>query len=443
MDCKNSSTQKINSKGNYKKSESLDKLIFKASIAFLLSIVIFLYGIGVGRLKLPPFETIQALYRVTKSLVKFGKIAPENRLIVAPAYASREYFTIQNSELMMKGYYAFLGWDDRNNRYSAWLYNHRGELLHTWPVNYETLDSNGPLNGSDQPHGLIVFRDGSIIVNFDGGDVMARVDSCGRPVWTKQGVYHHSLQKAEDGSIWTWRGEGSAYSQYQYLENFDPATGATIREIGLVEDLIQNMGAASAVFLVRPDFPFKRFEKKPNYENDIFHPNDIDVLSSDLSPMFPGFKAGDLMVSLKKLNFVAVFNPKDLDVKWWSHGPWRWQHDPDFTADGKISVYNNNTGLGRSEIIKIDPKTREISNELFEGEVRFYSREMGKHQYLPNGNILIVVPNEGRILVVSSTGQRVMEFNNVSEVSVENNVHVENGLWMPVDYFDKFPECSQ
>ena len=416
----------------------MEKWFFKASIIFLLTFFFFFYGYAVGNLKFPPYKTVKELYNITKSLVKYGEIAPVNRIFAAPKYASREKLIINNPELMMEGYYAFLGWDDVNKRYSAWLFNHSGQHLHTWPLRYEAFDPNGPLNGSDQPHGFIVLSDGTIIVNFDQGDVMARVDSCGEPVWTKEGVYHHSLQKAEDGTIWTWLGEGSSRSQYQYLVNFDPETGATIREIGLVEDIIENMGAESAVFLIRPDYRFKR-----NGGPDIFHPNDIDVLYSDLSPLFPDFEAGDLLISLKKLNLIAVLDPGELVVKWWSHGPWMWQHDPDFTYDGKISVYNNNTGLGRSEIIKIDPESRKISNDLFEGEVRFYTKHMGKHQYLPNGNVLIVVPEEGRILVVSSTGQMIMEFNNLSERSVKNNVHVENGLWMPLDYFDKFPECSQ
>ncbi len=432
-------------------SQNLEKRLFKVSIAFLLAIFIFIYGMAVARFKIKPYETISEIYSAAKSYLKFGKVVPKNQLIKSPTIrlikslegSSRELFVIEKPALMMEGYYIFLGWDDNNQFFSARLYNHRGDLLHTWALNYSTLDSNGPLNRSEGPHGFAVLRDGSIIVNFDKGDVLARVDSCGKPIWTKKGVYHHSIQRAEDGSFWTWRGEGSSYSQYQYLHNFDSETGATIREIGLVEDLIQKMGPASAAFLVRPDFHFERFKKPPPDHKDIFHPNDIDVLYSDLAPMFPDFEAGDLLISLKKLNLVAVLDPDTLVVKWCSYGPWRWQHDPDFTIDGKISVYNNNSNLGRSEIIKIDPKTRKFSNDLFYGNVHFYTESMGKHQYLPNGNILIVVPDEGRILVVTATGQRVMEFNNVSAKGDEYNGHVENGLWVPLNYFDKFPACSQ
>jgi hypothetical protein len=136
-----------------------------------------------------------------------------------------------------------------------------------------------------------------------------------------------------------------------------------------------------------------------------------------------------------------VIDPISYQLKWWSNGPWRAQHDPDFTNDGKISVYNNNPRRGHSEIIKIDPFNRRLSNELIDGDITFYSDSMGDHQYLPNGNVLIVVPLEGRVLVLSRHGKRVMEFNNVIEGLDKINAHVSNGMWIPEDFFDKIPKC--
>jgi hypothetical protein len=432
-------------------SEKIEKLLFKFSCVFILSLAIFSYGVAVGRLRIAPFNTIQQMYSTARSYIKYGRIVPENQLIKvtnhlllkSPDDSSGKTFAIHHPESMMEGYYIFQIWDDHDQLYSAVLYDHLGNLLFTWKLDYYAFDPDGPLNGSDGPHGFSVFPDGSVLVNYDRGDVMARVDSCGKPVWVKKGVFHHSLQQAEDGSFWTWRGEGSSYSQYQYLLNFNAETGETIREIGLVEDLIQNNEDASAVFLVRPDYPFKHFDTIPPDEEDIFHPNDIDVLYSDIAPLFPDFEAGDLLISLKKLNLVAVFDPESLAFKWWAHGPWRWQHDPDYTSDGKISVYNNNPDLDRSEILKIDPKTGKVSNDLYNGEVRFYSESMGKHQYLPNGNIFIVIPEEGRVLVVTATGNLVMEYNNISAIGVGINGIVNNGLWVPNDYFNTFPVCLQ
>ena len=91
----------------------------------------------------------------------------------------------------------------------------------------------------------------------------------------------------------------------------------------------------------------------------------------------------------------------------------------------------------------MDPATREVTNKLYGGEASFHSEYMGKHQYLPNGNVLVVVPDEGRIMEYTEDGQVVLEFNNLSSASVEYNEHVENGIWVPPDYFSSIPDCEK
>jgi len=249
---------------------------------------------------------------------------------------------------------------------------------------------------------------------------------------------------ADDGSIWVWRAEGSHYAQYHYLLNFDAETGATIREIGLIEDIIQRLGPNAFVFGVRPDYPFRHLRADPeDRDSDFFHPNDVDVLSAALAPQFPMFEAGDLLLSFRELDLVAVVDPDTYELKWWNVGPWIKQHDPDFLPDGRISVYSNNTGRGRSDILKIDPKTKAVTSDMSGGKARFYSAEMGSHQYQPNGNVLITVPGEGRVLLVSADGDPIMEFNNVSSQSAALNEHVENGAWLPPGFLNSLPECAE
>lgn len=428
-------------------SDTFSKRLFFVSTIFIASLAIFSYGLVVSRFQIWPYAIISEIFNVSKSLVSFGKIIPHGLILEAPADASRQRFAIHRPDLATGGYYAFMGWNEHSEGYAVWLYSTEGELLHTWTWEYKSLDPDGPLNRSDMPHDMAVLHDGSIIVNFDDGDVMARLDACSQLIWTKRGVYHHSLTRAEDGNYWAWRGEGTPISQYHYMEKFDPDTGEMITEIGLVEDIINNSAIASTVFGVRPDFQFSRFEKGPppieEEKYDIFHPNDIDVLYSDLAGKFPDFRAGDLLLSFRNLHLIAVLDPDTKKLKWWSHGPWRFQHDPDFTSDGKISVYNNNSGRHRSEILKIDPLTREVRNDLFSGELNFYTEYMGKHQYLPNGNILVTVPGEGRIIEVTDKGMKVLEFNNVATEFVNHNYQVENGIWLPEDYFKQLPRCSK
>jgi Arylsulfotransferase (ASST) len=425
-------------------SDHFAKRIFAFSIAFLIAAAGFAYGLAVERRHMWPYETMNLAWYSIKSYYRFGEFVPEGRRILPPDGAAREPITIYRHDLMNDGYLVIVGWDSEAQLYSAWLYDKRGQLLHTWPIDYLALDPDGPSNGADNPHPFHVFEDGSIIVGFDKGDVMARLDACGKPMWIKDGVFHHAMSRADDGTYWVWRGDHTAYGQYHYLVNFDPATGKTLREIGLIEDLIQSSPDTAAIFAVRPDFPFQKFKRDPENQetNDLFHPNDVDVLTADLAPAFPMFKPGDLLLSFRTINLVAVLDPDDLRIKWWSTGPWIGQHDPDFAPDGQISVFDNNTGRRRSEIIKMNPVTRNVSNELYSGETKFHSDYMGKHQYLPNGNVLIVVPAEGRVLEVSPSGGKVMEFNNISTHAPDYNEHVENGVWIPSDYFDGMPNCS-
>ena len=99
--------------------------------------------------------------------------------------------------------------------------------------------------------------------------------------------------------------------------------------------------------------------------------------------------------------------------------------------------------LAGNKILKIDPQTRAVASDLYDGAARYYSAEMGSHQYQPNGNVLITVPGEGRVLLVSPHGDPIMEFNNVSTQSREFIEHVENSAWFPPGYFTQPPECAK
>ena len=426
-------------------SDRTAKRIQLLSAVFIVIVGAFGYGLAVAHYEIWPFRLIQDSSYAVGSMVRAGEVVPRGRRITPPFGAARETFTVRDPARIGDGQFVFLGSDDSTHAYAARLYDTAGRKLHTWRIDYRALDPSRPSSGVDMPHAFQVLRDGSAIVSFDGGDVMARIDACSNPMWIREGIFHHSMTVADDGSVWVWRADGSHYAQYHYLLNFDAETGATIREIGLIEDIIQKLGQQAEIFGIRHDYPFRRVDRDPEDRDsvDFFHPNDVDVLSAALAPQFPLFAAGDLLVSFREIDLIAAIDPNTAAVKWWNVGPWLKQHDPDFLPDGRISVYSNNTGRGRSDILKIDPQTRAVTSDLYDGAVRFYSAEMGSHQYQPNGNLLITVPGEGRVLLVSPHGDPIMEFNNVSTQSREFNEHVENSAWFPPGYFKQPPECAK
>jgi len=240
-------------------SEALSKKISIISLVFLITGAIFTYGLAVGSFKMWPYKTIESMYSAVLSLARYGQIVPPNRLVDVPERISRESFKVFKKDLVQDGYYAYMGYDGVNLRYAAWLMNEKGEKLHTWDLSYLPLDSDGPLNGVDAPHAFKVLPDGSLIVSFDSGDVMARVDQCSKPVWTKSGVFHHSIERGLDNTYWAWRGDNTAYAHYNYLTNFDPMTGETVYEFELVDDLVKGTNTPANIFSVRADHPFTSY----------------------------------------------------------------------------------------------------------------------------------------------------------------------------------------
>lgn len=426
-------------------SESRSWIIPLVSAIFLAAALGAMAGWALERFKFWPWPVVDSVTEAAQSMVEFGDIVPSGRRMKAPAQAARVRFKIHDPARMQGGYYAIAGWDDGRRHYAAWLYDAEGRMRHTWPIVYDSIDASSPVDSDDSPHGFAVLPDGSIIANFDSGQVMARFDACGKPLWKKDGVFHHLISRAEDGSFWSWRGDdNTAYGHFQYLVNFDGETGATLREIGLIEDVLGDDPAAAILLGVRLDREFRKFDKEPDkrWIDDLFHPNDVEELGPGLAPLFPMFAAGDLLISIRRMNLVAVVDGQEHHLKWWSHGPWISQHDADFTADGSISVYNNNTDRGTSEIVRMDPTTREVTQLPSAANAGWYSPFMGRHQYLPNGNVLIVAPGEGRVIERSATGELVIEFNNLPAEGSAFNDHVENGIWLPGDFFEALPSCA-
>ncbi len=421
------------------------KIIFIASVAVLGASLFFFWGYATREKGTWPRAVIEDGRAVARSLRQYGSIVPESLLHQAPDDAAPVRFLVHDPAQMQVGWYLVMGWDHERRAYRVWLFDERGTQHHAWPINYRALDADGPLNGSDVPHAVLAMPDASLILNFDEGDVMARIDHCGEPIWVRPGVFHHSFDRDSDGTVWTWLARGTPYAHHHSLLRFDPETGETVEEIRLVEDIIQRDVGAEVVLGTRADFPFRHFDRTPKDrgEEDLFHPNDIEVLSVADAAAFPDFAAGDLLISLRNINLVAVLDRQSHRLKWWSHGPWIRQHDPDFLPDGWISVYNNNTGRGRSEIVKIHPGTRRLTSDLHDGNARFYAPWMGKHQYLPGGNVLIVAPSEGRVLVTSPRGDLVFEFNNLVPRLPGVRALVSDALWLPPDHFSTVPTCAK
>ncbi len=112
-----------------------------------------------------------------------------------------------------------------------------------------------------------------------------------------------------------------------------------------------------------------------------------------------------------------VVDPNTLDVKWHKHSDFIHQHDPDFTGNGWIGVFDNNSDfkngemLGGSRIVSFQPHTDSTRIRFpTPHSDPFYTTIRGKWQSLDNGNMLLTEAQSGRVVEVDPEGRTVWEW---------------------------------
>ncbi|MBY8974407.1 hypothetical protein KHP62_01225 [Rhodobacteraceae bacterium NNCM2] len=418
------------------------KWLVVLATAYLIAVGLFGAGWLVRHKNLWPNDEITETAQTIKRFAETQSLVPSGLIHARPKDSSGARFEIVDPGRYLRGYRAVMGWDDARGRFSIWLYGPEGELLHTWPVDLETLGIPRIAAEGLNPHGMAVLPDGSVLVNFStGAEAVARIDGCGAPVWLREGVFHHSIHLTEDGGFWTLENDLDPLDLTLSLTEIDAETGETRRRISLLEDVFPKDPQNAMVLRLPESFAMAKLTRRGDYEGeaDLWHGNDVEPLSTTLAPAFPMFEAGDLLISLRNIHLVAVLDPDTLRFKWWQWGPWTEQHDPDFAADGRIWVYNNGTGRGRTDVVAVDPATGAMERFFSSGPVEVYSAAQGELSVLGADLVQIVVPFEGRVIEATTAGEVVLEMAN--PIDTETNARVMNAEWLPPDYFTALPAC--
>jgi hypothetical protein len=238
-----------------------------------------------------------------------------------------------------------------------------------------------------------------------------RLDRCSNIVWRLPVTTHHQLDYLPNGDtlIGIDRVRTAPDPRYPrlepgpdgyFLENaiLRLRPDGTVAEEHWLMDILYESGWESLLFsgedaVVRTEQPT--------------HHNDVEMLRPEMAAAFPMFEAGDVMLSLRNNQTILVVDGETWKVKWTMTGPFLYAHDPDFLPNGHILLFDNRrTGftplLGGSRIIEIDPATRDIVwSYQGSAEEPFYTLIRGMQQQLPNGNVLVVEAQRGRVFEVT------------------------------------------
>lgn len=336
-----------------------------------------------------------------------------------------------------------------------------GNEIHRWPISFYKIwpdpkhieEKNRPKTDFNyHTQGLAVLPDGSVVINI-GDKGAAKLNKCGEVVWTVDRETHHSITPTEDGGFWIPahraikdipehllfagvtreiledRPPGLFHGfSYENLILFVNENGKTLKEFSILQSLYDG------------GFESEIYDALLINLRDPTHVNDVEVVTQALADKLPDVNKGDLLVSMRQMNMLAIIDQKTGAIKWHFIGPWIRQHDPDITSEGNIVVFNNGhkqlsfNRIPGSNIIELDPvtgKTRIIYP--LNGQQGFYSDILGTHQLLENGNRLIAESRAGRVFEINPQGDIVWDFVKPYDESYASLIAL--ALRVPDEYF--------
>ena len=362
------------------------------------------------------------------------------------------------ARILMVGFF-----DDENQ---ARLVDRNGEVVHKWSLDFfryfptrssQVCKLDDPL--AEDIHGAVLTPRGELVVNYEYCGTV-KLDMCGNPLWTLARQTHHSITRASDGGYWI-------LDRLTWLESTQPDRFPPFTRAGgskdILEDLIVRVSETGEI-VEQYSIPQILYDSGLEAlftatgqairsggadRSELVHANKVGELSASLAERFPTLNAGDLVISLRHLNLIAVLDAETKLVKWHRIGPWLRQHDPEFRPDGTISVFNNNTYNTQldpqghrvptaplvSNIMTVDPATDEI--RVIYGQApgqEFLSVIRGQHELLPDGGMLITAFDEGRVVEVDATGRKVWEY--VNRYNADFVGEIANAMRFDPGYFE-------
>ena len=304
---------------------------------------------------------------------------------------------VNNPDLAYKGYNYYTSMHGPE----MFLMDMEGKVLHSW--------SDGRGKEGSHFRRTYLFPNGDVLAIvealFAEGHILTRLDKNSNVLWTYGPGPHHDLEVMEDGRIYVLTREYRRLPHFQkgrrVLEDFITILspdGKLITSVSILEAFLNS--------------PFSSVVDRLQ-EEDLLHTNTLEVLDGRLQGRLPAFRAGNVLVSPRHADAIAVVDMERKQVVWVQMGMWHWQHQPTVLDNGNILIFDNLGHKGSSKVIEFSPLTQEVFWS-YEGdeENRFSSHALGAAQRLPNGNTLITESTAGRVFEVAPDKKIVWEFVN-------------------------------
>jgi hypothetical protein len=332
---------------------------------------------------------------------------------------------VYNSEQAFGGYTLYSSGDAQR----VYLIDMRGHVVHEWHMKYRGFWTNQAAVKHPAPATNMfitrayIYPNGDLLAVYVGvgntpwGAGLVKMDSHSHLIWKYMAFTHHDVDVSKDGRVYvlTQAIKHTAIKRFTQLK--PPWIEDSVSILSPRGKLLQKI-ALTPVLLKSPWG--RLFAELPWFSvvgaGDFLHTNSVQYITPALAANFPYAKAGDLLISFRELNTIAVLDPGRKKIVWALRGPWIGQHCPRLLPNGDILMFDNNGHFGvggRSRDIEVNPRTDAIVWR-YAGDKRhlFQSIIRGGQQRLPNGNTLITEEQAGTLLEVTPQDHVVWKFVN-------------------------------
>jgi hypothetical protein len=307
----------------------------------------------------------------------------------------------------------------------GFLADMHGNIVHEWYLPFDKIWDKNAAVTKPAPPKRISWRDGYLFPNGDllvvyeafgftpWGYGLVKMDRNSKPIWTFLENVHHDVDVGPDGKV---------YTLTQSIRK-DPFPDLPEVPVPAIEDfavVLSPDGKLLKKVSVFEAFAKSRYRRAMELtedwsHGDELHTNAITLVTAEVARRLPFAHIGEVLLSFRKLDAIALLDLDSEKIDWFLTGPWRHQHDPEVLANGHMMLFDNDGDIargGRARVLEFDPRSLQVFWEYpgTEGDQDFDSALCGSEQMLPNGNVLITESGRAEILEVAPDQKTVWEY---------------------------------
>ena len=284
-------------------------------IFFIGALCVFSFGFGatVFKFRVFPYSVLNRGFDEWWQL----RADPDNRNFLHPVRYDEPGTKVYDPERIMPGATLLTAfWPDRELMPGIRLIDVNGNTLNHWEVRpqeiwpespYEDLSKGTKNVAENYVHGSYLYPNGDIVFNIEMLGLI-RMDSCGEVLWKLPYRTHHSVDRDDEGNFWVaglkWTEPGNERAEL-FPGITAPFTDSTILQVSPDGELLKEISLLESVYTGGYKHLLWHYGA---LGGNVLHLNDVEVLSSALAEQFPLFEAGDIVVSSRNLNFIAVMD---------------------------------------------------------------------------------------------------------------------------------------